>query len=492
MYIGLPKEPVFVISMEPVLALDFHISRDSSSHLVAQIYRQLSHAILQGRLVSGTLVPSSRVLAAHLTVSRNTVLQAYARLQSEGLLVTRAGSGTVVADLVTTLPHLDGAASLSARIAPRWRSSALFASPAPTPIEYDFSLGIADTSQFPFAVWRRYVSRQYRKMETRSLELGHPAGQPSLRKMIAGFVSQSRAVSCNPDQVFVCSGAQQAYVLLAQLFVEPGVTCVAVESPGYPMARRAFVAAGARVVDVPVDREGLIIDAIPPDVNMVFVTPTHQFPTSVPMSIARRTALLQLAKQRDMIIIEDDYDSEFRIGAQPIDALQTLDSQGRVFYVGTFSKCMFLDIRTGFIIAPEWAIPHFAVIRQAQDWRNPVAMQLALAEFMRAGDLRRHIFRMNRIYAQKYQAIVDTVKELAPGILSPAYMLAGVHLTLDLHTRFSAQAVCHAALRRGIKLHCGSEFSVTTDIPNQLMLGLGRIAHHQIRPAIQRLVECIA
>lgn len=492
MYIGSSKEPVFVIFMEPVLAIDFHISRDNSANLVAQIYRQLSNAILQGRLMSGTAIPSSRTLASQLNVSRNTVLQAYARLQSEGLLVTHAGSGTAVADIAITLPHTDTASQLHNRITERWKHSSLFAIPLkPVPVEFDFSLGLADTTQFPFAVWRKCVSRQYRKMETRTLEMGHPAGQPALRKMIAGFVSQSRAVSCNADQVFVCSGAQQAYVLLAQLFIEPGVTCVAVESPGYPMARRAFVAAGARIVDVPVDGEGLVVDAIPPEANMVFVTPTHQFPTSVPMSIARRTALLQLAKQRDMIVIEDDYDSEFRIGAQPIDALQTIDSQGRVFYVGTFSKCMFLDIRTGFIIAPEWAIPYFAVARQAQDWRNPVGMQLALAEFMQTGELRRHIFRMNKIYEQKYQTIVQTVRRLANGILTPTVMLAGVHLTLDLHPKYPAQQVCQTALQQGIKLHCGNEFSVTSDIPNQLMLGLGRIAQHQIEPAIHRLVECI-
>lgn len=321
--------------------------------------------------------------------------------------------------------------------------------------------------------------------------LGHPAGQPSLRKMIASFVSQSRAVSCNADNIFVCSGAQQAYVLLAQLFIKSGITCVAVESPGYPMARRAFAAAGARIFDIPVDREGLIVDLIPLEISIVFVTPTHQFPTSVPMSIARRAALLQLAKQRDMIVIEDDYDSEFRIGAQPIDALQTLDTQGRVFYVGTFSKCMFFDIRTGFIVTPEWAIPYLATARQAQDWRNPLANQLALAEFMQAGELRRHIFRMNKIYEQKYQTIVDTVKEIASEILTPTLMLAGVHLTLDLHPKYPAQQICNEALQRGIKLHCGTEFGVTTEIPNQLMLGLGRIPQQQIKSAIKRLVSCI-
>jgi GntR family transcriptional regulator / MocR family aminotransferase len=490
-YIGLAKEPINVIFMDPIFAIDFNISRTNSGNLVAQIHSQFSNAIVQGRLGAGVVIPSSRALAAQLKVSRNTVLQAYERLQSEGLVVTLMGSGTVVADIATTLPNVTSATNLRKRVATKWQNPALFAPPAPSPIEFDFSMGIADTSLFPFPVWRRCVSRQYRKMETKSLEPGHPAGQPSLRKMITGFVSQSRAVSCNSDQIFVCNGAQQAYVLLAQLFIEPGSTCVALESPGYPMARRAFVAAGARIFDIPVDGDGLIVDAIPPEVNLVFVTPTHQFPTSVPMSIARRAALLQVAQQRDMIIIEDDYDSEFRIGVQPIDALQTLDSHGRVFYVGTFSKSMFFDIRTGFIVAPEWAIPYLAVARQAQDWRTPVCTQLALAEFMQSGELRRHIFRMNRVYEQKYQAIVTTVKQIGHGILTPTVMLAGVHLTLDLNPKYSAQQVCEDALACGIKIHCGLEFSVTDDIPNQLMLGLGRIAQHQIEPAIQRLIQCI-
>ncbi|RYZ96600.1 MAG: PLP-dependent aminotransferase family protein [Moraxellaceae bacterium] len=476
--------------MEPIFAIEIHVCR-TGGNLVAQIHNQLSNAILQGRLSYGTSLPSSRLLATQLKVSRNTVLQAYARLQSEGLLETITGSGTVVANIEAILPLVPAAANLQARVNSLWQDANFFAQPTSFPIEFDFSMGVADTSLFPFAFWRRCVGRQYRKMETRTMELGHPAGQPGLRKMIAGFVSQSRAVSCNAENIFVCSGAQQAYVLLSQLFIKPGVTCVAVESPGYPMARRAFAAAGAKIFDVPVDGEGLIVDAIPPEVSMVFVTPTHQFPTSVPMSIARRAALLQLAKQRDMIIIEDDYDSEFRIGVQPIDALQTLDSQGRVFYVGTFSKCMFFDIRTGFIVVPEWAIPYLAKARQAQDWRNPLAMQLALAEFMQTGELRRHIFRMNRVYEQKYETIVKTVKEISDGILTPTIMVAGVHLTLDLNSKFSAEQVCQNALKRGVKLHCGTEFAVTVDIPNQLMLGLGRIAQHQIEPAIKRLVECI-
>jgi len=476
--------------MEPIFAIEFKVVRNSGN-LVAQIHSQLSNAILQGRLSTGTPIPSSRLLAAQLKVSRNTVLQAYARLQSEGLLITREGSGTVVATIDTLLPHLTTTANLLTQVNTHWQHSRVFAQQTTAPIEFDFSMGIADTSLFPFALWRRCISRQYRKMENRTMEMGHPAGQPVLRKMIAGFVSQSRAVSCNAEQIFICSGAQQAYVLLAQLFIKPGATCVAIESPGYPMARRAFVAAGARIVDIPVDGEGLIVDAIPADVNMVFVTPTHQFPTSVPMSITRRAALLQMANQRDIIIIEDDYDSEFRIGAQPIDALQTLDSQGRVFYVGTFSKCMFFDIRTGFIVAPEWAIPYLATARQAQDWRNPLVTQLALAEFMQTGELRRHIFRMNRVYEQKYDTIVATVNHIAKGILKPTLMLAGVHLTLDLSQKYSAEQVCKDALQRGIKLHCGSEFSVTPEIPNQLMLGLGRIKQDQIEPAITRLVDCV-
>lgn len=476
--------------MEPIFAINLQVARNSGN-LVAQIHNQLSNAILQGRLSSGTPIPSSRLLAAQLNVSRNTVLQAYARLQSEGLLATIAGSGTIVADITTLLPHNTSSTNLHTRINSHWKNADRFAAQLASSVEFDFSMGIADTSLFPFAIWRRCVSKQYRKMETKTMEAGHPAGQPSLRKMIASFISHSRAVSCTADQIFVCSGAQQAYVLLAQLFIKPGITSVAVESPGYPMARRAFVAAGARIFDIPVDGEGLIVDDIPPEVNMVFVTPTHQFPTSVPMSITRRAALLQLANQRDMIVIEDDYDSEFRIGVQPIDALQTIDSQGRVFYVGTFSKCMFFDIRTGFIVAPEWAIPYLAAARQAQDWRNPLATQLALAEFMQTGELRRHIVRMNRIYEKKYNTIVAQVRKNSRGILTPTLMMAGMHLTLDLHPKYSAQKVCKDALARGVRLHCGTEFSVTPNIPNQLMLGLGRIALAKIEPAIEKLLECI-
>ncbi len=476
--------------MEPVFALGLGVARDSGN-LVAQIYNQLSKAILQGRLASGTAIPSSRLLAQHLNVSRNTVLQAYSRLQSEGLLITKAGSKTLVADITTTLPNSTLAANLAGMIRPQWQNTSLFAQPGTSIIEFNFSIGLADTSLFPFEIWRRTINRQYRKMETRTMEPGHPAGQPLLRNMIAKFISQSRAVSCSPENIFVTSGAQQAYVLLAQLFIKSGETCVAIESPGYPMARRAFAAAGAIIVDVPVDEEGLIVEAIPAAAKIVFVTPTHQFPTAVPMSIERRTTLLKLARQRDMIIIEDDYDSEFRIGSHPIDALQTLDTDGRVFYVGTFSKCMFFDIRTGFIATPEWAIPFLANARQALDWRNPLTTQLALAEFMQTGELRRHIARMTPIYERRYSAIVAAVHQHAQGILTPGVMRAGLHLTLNLNKHYAAQEVCNKALQRGVKIHCGNEFSVTDKIPNQLMLGLGRISQQAIEPAIKRLVSCI-
>ncbi|WP_341503330.1 PLP-dependent aminotransferase family protein [Gallaecimonas sp. GXIMD4217] len=475
--------------MDPVFGLNLHLDRQGPEPLRVQLQRQLSQAIFEGRLKAGTLLPSSRQLAARLGVSRNTVMQVYEQLASEGLLRTKPGSGTQVNDLALPPSQEPGRPEAGHWLKGLWSGLPLFAPPA-APLRYDFALGAADLSRFPFDHWRRCQARALRQFETQGLEMDW-AGYPPLRTLIASFVSQSRAVSCTPGQVLVCSGAQQGFSLIGGCLIEPGRTLVAMESPGYPMARRAFLAAGARVVEVPVDDQGLVVEALPEGVDLVYVTPSHQFPTTVAMSASRRLALLQKARQQDFLIIEDDYDAEFQLSGQPIDALQTLDKDGRVLYVGTFSKCMFGDLRLGFLIVPDWLVQPLVLARQAADLHSPLVAQAALADFIRQGALRRHIRAMNRLYRAKHQAVCRALADCP--WLAPVPLLAGVHMALLAEPGLDLDALVARARQAGVNVSHSGPFGLAQGArPRHLLLGLGPIALEDIDEAMALLKAALA
>ncbi|ROQ23377.1 PLP-dependent aminotransferase family protein [Gallaecimonas pentaromativorans] len=470
--------------MEPIFGLHLQLDRQLAEPLAVQLYRQLSRAIVEQRLQAGTWLPASRQLAQHLGVARNTVVQVYERLASEGLVASQAGSGTRVCQLHRPAPSAAARPDAKRWVRPLWQQRQLFAMPEMAELRFDFGLGLADTRHFPAALWRRYMNRALRQQESQPQPL-HWQGYPPLRELIGRFVSQSRAVSCAGRQVLVCNGAQQAFSLIGAALVTPGVTTVAVESPGYPMARQAFEAAGAHIVEVPVDQDGLVVDAIPEGVDLVYVTPSHQFPTTVVMSQQRRLALLALAKARDLLVIEDDYDSEFLLAGQPIDALQTLDQDGRVLYVGSFSKCMFHDLRLGYLIVPDWAAGALVLARQSADLVGAMTVQLALADFIRQGDLRRHIRTMRQHYRAKYLAIGEA---LAGTVLRPVPMLTGVHMALEASDGRPLAEVAKRAQQAGINLCHSSLFGKEG---NLLLLGLGPIALEAIPAAMAALKGCL-
>jgi len=459
--------------------VDVQISLDGSGDLAAKIYRQLHDAVLDGRLRPGERLPPTRELAQRLAVSRNTVAAAYERLVAEGFLVGHVGAGTFVCDESlhrsrSRARHAPGGQDVQAR--PLWAD--LPAQPPIRPVapRYNFRAGIPDGRLFPLEAWRRLISHELRPAAIASTEYLEPAGHPGLRAAIARYVGVSRAVRTGADDVLVTHGAQQAIDLVGRVLVEPG-SRVAVEEPGYPPVRRLFRSLGARVVGVPVDAEGLDVAAIPKGIKLVYVTPSHQFPLGTPMSLARRSALLAWAERNRAVIVEDDYDSEFRFSDRPLEPLQSLDRAGRVIYVGSFSKTLLPTLRLGFVVAPASLQPALLSAKQLSDWHGDPTTQGALARFIDDGLLARHIRKATKAYAARHERIVAGLTgELREWLrLVPA--AAGLHVCARLAP--SATVDVAAALRHarqdGMVAHDLAGFCAEPPGQSGIMLGFGAI-----------------
>jgi GntR family transcriptional regulator / MocR family aminotransferase len=410
--------------------MDVHIRLARRGDLSVQIYRQLLEAVLDGRLRSGERLPPTRELARRLDVSRNTVGVAYERLVADGVLIGRVGSGSFVSAEPLRRLHARRAPAGAVHPRPVWRSIPALVDRPPDPAAYDFRVGTPDVALFPFTTWRRLVANELRSPPAPYAKYGHPAGHAGLRAAIARHVGVSRAVRADADDVIVTQGAQQAFDLIGRVLISQNM-CVAVEEPGYPQARLLFRSLGAHVVGVPVDDEGLDVDAIPRNARLVYVTPSHQFPLGTAMSLRRRTALLAWAGRRGAVIVEDDYDTEFRLGGRPLDPLQSLDRTGRVIYVGSFSKVLLPTLRLGFLIAPATLQPALHAARQLSDWHGELATQAALARFIDEGLLARHVRKVAREYADRYARIADVLERRCARWLRLIPAAAGMHVAAD-------------------------------------------------------------
>ena len=423
--------------------MDVHVSLIGRGDLTGEIYRQLRAAIVSGRLRPGDPLPPTRELAVRLSVSRSTVAAAYDRLHGEGFVRSQVGAGTFVSDDVPV--HQLPARSAEGAVAPLagWARVPLPTAFA-TPARYEMRSGIPDAHRFPLDSWRRLTSRALRPTQVGRAYYDDPAGHLPLREAIARHIGVSRGVLVAADQVVVTNGTQQALDLVAAVLVAPGDE-VAVEDPGYPPPRLLFEARGLRVSGVPVDDEGLVVEALPPGARIVYVTPSHQYPLGTTMSLARRTALLRWADDHGAAIVEDDYDSEFRFAGRPVEPLQTLDRSGRVIYVGSFSKTMLPTLRIGFIAAPPTLVEALQAAKFVTDWHTSLPTQTALAWFLEEGHFARHVRRMRGVYHQRHDVVVDAiaggfgdnlrlvpsstglhVSALAPG-LTPSEVVGAVH-----------------------------------------------------------------
>ena len=452
------------------------------------LYEQLRTAIRSGRLAPGLRMPASRGLAQRLGVSRNTITAVYELLVSEGCLVTRPGSGAFVAEgPVRAAPRrpAHGMADRVRSIPLGWRLTAF----DPT-ARYRFLLGLPDLAAFPWDLWRKIANRTLRAYGRGPIRPSGPQGAAKLREAIAGHLSFARGIACTPDDVVVASGAQQAFDILAKVLVHrPGVVVV-LEDPGYPPIRAAFTAAGARIVEAPVDEEGILVDALPADAEVVCVTPSHQFPMGVAMSPPRRQALLAFARRTGAVVIEDDYDGDFRFDGRPLEALQTLDVSDQVLYVGTFSKSLFPDLRLGYVVAPDWAREALLLAKMATGGPSQTA-QFTLAAFVAEGHLVRHVRRMRRIYAERRAALLEAFQAAPAGSVEPWPSAAGLHLALKLDPALDDVGVLRAATKLGVGAYALSEFSVGEGRRNGLVLGYGAVATENVRPGVEALVQAI-
>jgi GntR family transcriptional regulator/MocR family aminotransferase len=419
--------------------LDIHITLHGRRDLTGQIYGQLRAGIVEGRLAANARLPSTRDLAAQLGVSRKTTLDVFERLIAEGYLHTRAGDGTFVAEGLTRLPFAQAEpVSARARATGIWRKMpermAMPMPPAHETLDCDFKGGVTDKTLFPYDAWRRCLNQALRT-QARATDgfAGYrdPGGEQELRLGIARYLGFSRAVVCNWQDVIVTQGAQQALDLLARVTIQPG-DVVAIEEPGYPPARALFAALGARIAHVPVDGEGIVVQKLPRNTRLVYVTPSHQFPLGMPMSLERRIELLEWAAKRGAVIVEDDYDGEFRFEGRSVESLKSLDRAGLVAYVGTFSKTLFPDLRLGYVVPPVTLSEPIWNAKQTCDWHSCMLTQTALGAFMLDGEYAKHLRRMHKAYAERRAILIERLRgELAPWF-EPLPSTAGIHLVARL------------------------------------------------------------
>lgn len=478
--------------------MDIQISIHGRQDLTGQIYRQLRAAVVEGRLAGGVRLPSSRDLALQLGVSRRTTLEVFERLQGEGFLESRRGHGTFVAGTMqrtaATRAEVRPSRGSGRGIAP----SAFWARLPDTlsmprhrpPMAFDFLGGVTDKALFPFDAWRRCMGHALRAQARERAGYKDPGGDQSLRLAISRYVAFSRAVACNWSDVVVTQGAQQALDLLARVLISPG-DIVAMEEPGYPPARVAFAAAGARIVPVPVDRNGIDTARLPDKAKLVYVTPSHQFPLGGSMSLERRLDLLSWAQRHRVAIVEDDYDSEFRYTGRPMESLASLDCDGLVAYVGTFSKTLFPELRIGYVIAPETLQPALLKAKQTVDWHTCSLTQAALGRFMLDGDFARHLRRMHKTYAERRGVLLRHFEGPLARWFEVEPSAAGIHMAAMLRRRLSETRVVEAAAVGGIALYGLAPFHAERPERAGLLFGYGALNASAIDMALRALADIL-
>jgi GntR family transcriptional regulator/MocR family aminotransferase len=472
------------------------LSRDGEP-LSRQIYLWMRKAALSGTLPAGERLPSSRELAEQLAVSRTVVIMAYEQLLAEGFVIGRHGSGTYIAEgLGSRREHSEERRSTPIILSPygSYAASAIPKINVPRPrakhLRHDFSYRSSPLEGFPLAAWQRTLGRRARRAPTETHEYGSAEGKLGLREAIAFHLRRSRAVVCDPSQIVVVNGSQQAIDLAARVLLKPGDRVV-IENPHYQGAREIFRAAGARLHPVRVDEDGLVIDLLPPQARVAFVTPSHQFPTGAILPLARRLGLLAWAKRAGAVIIEDDYDGEFRYEGQPVESMQGLDTEGRVVYVGTFSRTIFPSLRIGYLIAPKSLVPAFIGAKWLADRHTSTLEQETLAEFIASGAYERYLRRARKANASRRDVLLKAIDEFLGDRVTVTGHGSGAHIVLWPRRYTSEETAIARAADVGVGIYGTSHYFYSRPRRTGLLLGYAHMRKEDVREGIRRLATVL-
>jgi GntR family transcriptional regulator/MocR family aminotransferase len=487
------------------LLLSIGIDHRSPRSVSSQLHSALRDLILAGSFGVGERLPASRTLAKDLKVSRTTVIEAYDRLTAEGLIESRVGAGAFVSDRSERAPQA-AARSLAAAPAPpattapprlsRVMTQALerFAPRPRLPsATRAFTTGLPAFDIFPVAQWARLAARHWRSPRSDVMGYGAPFGLAALRRSIALHLRANRGIECDEAQLFIVGGAQHAFQLIGAMLLDPGDK-VWFENPGAIGARNSLVAAGAELVPVPLDAEGLRVDVglqLAPQFRLAFVTPSHQQPLGMVMSRARRAALLQAAERADAWIIEDDYDGEFSFGGPPLPTLKSADTTGRVIHVGTFSKSLFPSLRLGYVVAPPALVEPLNAIMGRLVHGVPTHTQAVVADFIDEGHFGAHLRRMRLLYAERHAALGDAAHAKLAGALEIVPSASGLHTIGRLTPGFDERAIVVAAAQRNITVSAIERFSIAPIDVHGLVLGFGGVNPAEIAHGVDVLAQVL-
>lgn len=452
-------------------SIDLLVPGDGGRQSGARLQEVIRTAVRSGRLPRWSRVPSTRALARDLGVARGTVVDAYAQLTAEGYLVARRGSGTVVA--------WAGEQSVSAPLEAR--------SIHPSPIRYDFRAGTPDLTSFPRAAWIQSLRRAIWSAPAQVFSYGDPRGRIELRRTIAEYLGRVRGVTAHPEQVVICTGYAQALALLAQVLYQSGVTAVAVENPSLRWHQALLKRCGLQAIETDVDEEGLCVDRITNGVSAVIVTPAHQFPSGVVLTPSRRAALISWARRSKHLIIEDDYDGEFRYDRQPVEALQALDSK-RVVYIGTASKTLAPALRIAWMVLPTELVPLVADAKAFADRQGPPIDQLALAALIEGRGYDRHVRKMRALYRIRRDELVSLLARQVPearlsGIAAGLHVLVTFPKGAPHDSRFADCASAHGVAIRGLSYYA----TVSQGAPPSLVVGYAGVPKHHYSQGLDTL-----
>ncbi|ASU39035.1 GntR family transcriptional regulator [Herbaspirillum sp. meg3] len=472
--------------------------------LAVQLYQSLRDRILDGQIDRQAKLPTTRELAQALKVSRTTVVRAYDQLYAEGYISARVGDGTYVSAPATDIPKTPTPvkADIKPRLSALGQRVATHAKLLPQPGKpRAFRLGVPALDLFPGDVWTRLQADFWRRTPESHIGYSDPAGDPQLREMLAGYLRNARGLVCDPDQIIITAGTQQALFMCAQLLLNPG-DLAAMENPGYPRAASALTLTGGKVVGIGVDAEGLIAQELHAhrDIRLTYVTPSHQYPSGVTLSLARRLELLAWAEANQSYILEDDYDGEYRYSGTPLALLASLDRSGRVLYMGTFSKIAFPGLRLGYIVAPPALANTLINLRMQYDRHSSVSEQAVMAEFIAQGHFQRHVRRMRRASRARRDAMTEAWDRIRPGGLVLPQIDAGLHCTVRLPSVAQQEDMIEKAARAGVEIDALTRFWLP-DVVNQdnadnsadnsagLVMGFGGADEAAIVDAIKALAK---